>query len=601
VDNALVVDVSHDNLVAELQDRAKHMATAEQDLVILLGRQFEEHVITVIRKSKKKPWAFDILGKEEAGGETGHVSNVKAAGVAAQAGLRNGDIVTRVGDTDVHMETSNVVLNKELALPNDTCSLHVLRRPDVSFSYASLTINRAVGETLGFGLCTYDNAPGGHVTNLKKDGVCAQAGLMENDAIYSINKAVIGYMEHDSVLKLIRTCPAPAPMTFIMYPRNYPELMITMETPRLVCMTRSAKVGLGMKIITSSDGVSYPRISKIMPGQAAELTGQIAVGDRIMRVNDVDLKGASHDKAIQTLIQAANLSLVLVSDGTNMPQPTNVVAPVLPSEAADNTPMNSPAPKRKFTQADVGKRVSVEGYPGLGTIRFIGPHEETSKLRCGIEMDGPVGKNNGTVKGNVYFECADKYGVLCTPHKVTLTGARASAGIRSPLAGGGDSGRSSRSGGGTSNDDKLAEIDEVTRRVEAMSREIYSMFNLAKKSRQGTVSEDVEDELPSLPIAAGNDDDDDDDDDLPDMPMAPVPDDDDDALPSLGAGGDDDDALPSLGGGGGGDDSEDELPSMGGGGGDDDEDLPPPPVIDEVDLDAINVLLGYDATNDTEI
>ena len=135
-----------------------------------------------------------------------------------------------------------------------------------------------------------------------------------------------------------------------------------------------------------------------MPGQSAELTGQIAVGDRIMRVNDVDLKGASHEKAIQTLIQAANLSLVLVSDPQPMPQPTNIVTPALPTADQDNTPANSPAPQRKFTQLDLAKRVSVEGYPGLGTLRFVGLHVETNKLRCGIEMDAAVGKNNGTVK-----------------------------------------------------------------------------------------------------------------------------------------------------------------------------------------------------------
>ena len=319
--------------------------------------------------------AFEVLRKEEADGETGHVVNVKAAGVAAQAGLHNGDIITRVGDKDVHSVTSNTVLNLELAKPNATCTLHVLRRPDVSFSYSSLTINLAVGETLGFGLRTHDNAPGGHVTDLKKDGVCAKAGLMENDAIYSINKTVIGYMEHDSVLKLVRTCPAPTPMTFVMYPRNLPELLITPETPRLLCgaapadpASRVAELeaaailsgarcadapslgtaqsgsapladdslrktviikrdcpgeGLGLIIhsTTQADGQQAlgARISEVVPGTAAYKASNIMRGDWLIEANGINLHQVPHDDIVKVLIGLKpcwSITLVLKPDNS---------------------------------------------------------------------------------------------------------------------------------------------------------------------------------------------------------------------------------------------------------------------------------------------
>ena len=67
---------------------------------------------------------------------------------------------------------------------------------------------------------------------------------------------------------------------------------------------------------------------------------------------------------------------------------------------------------------DVGARVTVEGYSCEGTIRFVGVHHVKGIERCGVELDDPVGKNNGTVSGHAYFACAEKHGVLVAPRKV---------------------------------------------------------------------------------------------------------------------------------------------------------------------------------------
>jgi hypothetical protein len=74
-----------------------------------------------------------------------------------------------------------------------------------------------------------------------------------------------------------------------------------------------------------------------------------------------------------------------------------------------------------FKKIDVGKRVTVEGYNGFkGTIRFVGKHAIEKTPRVGVELDEPIGKSNGTVKGHTYFECRAKHGVLVKPGKVTL-------------------------------------------------------------------------------------------------------------------------------------------------------------------------------------
>lgn len=72
------------------------------------------------------------------------------------------------------------------------------------------------------------------------------------------------------------------------------------------------------------------------------------------------------------------------------------------------------------SEMDVGKRVIVRGYASEGILRFFGSHHESEKLRCGVELDKPLGKNNGSVRGHEYFVCAESHGVLCNPNKVTL-------------------------------------------------------------------------------------------------------------------------------------------------------------------------------------
>jgi hypothetical protein len=92
---------------------------------------------------------------------------------------------------------------------------------------------------------------------------------------------------------------------------------------------------------------------------------------------------------------------------------------------ADDDPQN-------VTAGDVGKHVTVEGYDCGGFLRFVGPHAETGKVRAGVELDQPLGKNNGTVSGHTYFVCkrtadataAGEYGCLVPVGKVELSVAQ---------------------------------------------------------------------------------------------------------------------------------------------------------------------------------
>eukprot|EP00039_Didymoeca_costata_P020750 m.342307 g.342307 ORF g.342307 m.342307 type:complete len:1322 (+) comp21234_c0_seq1:202-4167(+) len=67
-----------------------------------------------------------------------------------------------------------------------------------------------------------------------------------------------------------------------------------------------------------------------------------------------------------------------------------------------------------ITKAHVGERVNVSGY-GAGRLKFFGGVEfadPESGDWCGIVLDEPNGKNDGTVKGVKYFNCEPHKGVF---------------------------------------------------------------------------------------------------------------------------------------------------------------------------------------------
>lgn len=92
----------------------------------------------------------------------------------------------------------------------------------------------------------------------------------------------------------------------------------------------------------------------------------------------------------------------------------------------------------------VGTRVTINGKPqlGTGTVRFVGTTEFQTGLWVGVELDQPgmenvdilvvrhtnygtlaVGKNDGSVQGTRYFNCAAAHGLFirekdATPVKV---------------------------------------------------------------------------------------------------------------------------------------------------------------------------------------
>ncbi|NWS36146.1 CLIP4 protein, partial [Polioptila caerulea] len=74
-------------------------------------------------------------------------------------------------------------------------------------------------------------------------------------------------------------------------------------------------------------------------------------------------------------------------------------------------------------EIQVGERVLVVGQR-TGTVRFYGTTKFAPGFWCGIELDKPHGKNDGSVGGVQYFSCLPRYGIFAPPSRVQrLTGS----------------------------------------------------------------------------------------------------------------------------------------------------------------------------------
>ena len=73
---------------------------------------------------------------------------------------------------------------------------------------------------------------------------------------------------------------------------------------------------------------------------------------------------------------------------------------------------------------DVGKRViAFPGKPqkvGHGVLRYIGIAQFAEGVWCGIELNAPRGKNDGSVGGIRYFQCKADFGLFVPLTKVKL-------------------------------------------------------------------------------------------------------------------------------------------------------------------------------------
>ncbi|XP_026076209.1 CAP-Gly domain-containing linker protein 1-like isoform X1 [Carassius auratus] len=90
------------------------------------------------------------------------------------------------------------------------------------------------------------------------------------------------------------------------------------------------------------------------------------------------------------------------------------------SESASNLSETDSA-KKLQQELKLGDRVLVGGTKA-GVVRFLGETDFAKGDWCGVELDEPLGKNDGAVAGARYFQCLPKYGLFAPSHKVIRIG-----------------------------------------------------------------------------------------------------------------------------------------------------------------------------------
>ncbi|XP_032395048.1 CAP-Gly domain-containing linker protein 1 isoform X2 [Etheostoma spectabile] len=89
------------------------------------------------------------------------------------------------------------------------------------------------------------------------------------------------------------------------------------------------------------------------------------------------------------------------------------------SESVSNVSDTESMKKRR--ELRLGDRVLVGGNKA-GVVRFLGEADFAKGEWCGVELDEPLGKNDGAVAGTRYFQCMPRYGLFAPVHKVTRIG-----------------------------------------------------------------------------------------------------------------------------------------------------------------------------------
>ncbi|XP_028458299.1 CAP-Gly domain-containing linker protein 1 isoform X2 [Perca flavescens] len=89
------------------------------------------------------------------------------------------------------------------------------------------------------------------------------------------------------------------------------------------------------------------------------------------------------------------------------------------SESVSNVSDTESMKKRR--ELRLGDRVLVGGNKA-GVVRFLGEADFAKGQWCGVELDEPLGKNDGAVAGTRYFQCMPRYGLFAPAHKVTRIG-----------------------------------------------------------------------------------------------------------------------------------------------------------------------------------
>uniref|UniRef100_A0A3Q1GKU3 CAP-Gly domain-containing protein n=1 Tax=Acanthochromis polyacanthus TaxID=80966 RepID=A0A3Q1GKU3_9TELE len=129
---------------------------------------------------------------------------------------------------------------------------------------------------------------------------------------------------------------------------------------------------------------------------------------------------ASPAPAAPATSESAPAGTTSTAHGTGIKMSSALNRMAASSESVSN--LSDPDSMKKIRrELRLGDRVLVGGTKA-GVVRFLGETDFAKGEWCGVELDEPLGKNDGAVAGTRYFQCMPRYGLFAPVHKVTRIG-----------------------------------------------------------------------------------------------------------------------------------------------------------------------------------
>ncbi|XP_006869465.1 PREDICTED: disks large homolog 1 isoform X4 [Chrysochloris asiatica] len=280
------------------------------------------------------------------------ITKIIAGGAAAQDGrLRVNDCILRVNEVDVRDVTHSKAV-EALKEAGSIVRLYVKRRKPVSEKIMEIKLIKGP-KGLGFSIAGgvgNQHIPGDnsiYVTKIIEGGAAHKDGKLQiGDKLLAVNSVCLEEVTHEEAVTALKNTSdfvflkvakptsvymndgyAPpditnssqpvdnhvSPSSYLSQtpasPSRYSPVSKAMlgddeitREPRKVVLHRGS-TGLGFNIVGGEDGEGI-FISFILAGGPADLSGELRKGDRIISVNSVDLRAASHEQAAAALKNA---------------------------------------------------------------------------------------------------------------------------------------------------------------------------------------------------------------------------------------------------------------------------------------------------------
>uniref|UniRef100_A0A671UA79 Disks large homolog 1 n=1 Tax=Sparus aurata TaxID=8175 RepID=A0A671UA79_SPAAU len=280
------------------------------------------------------------------------ITKVIPGGAAAQDGrLRVNDVILRVNEADVRDVTHSRAV-EALKEAGSLVRLYVRRRKPVSEKVMEIKLVKGP-KGLGFSIAGgvgNQHIPGDnsiYVTKIIEGGAAHKDGRLQiGDKLLAVNSACLEEVTHEHAVTALKNTPdvvylkvakpnsvfmndsfapttthirqhgmlqpLPPPASSGRYSPTPKSMLgdddVTRE-PRKVVLHRGA-TGLGFNIVGGEDGEGI-FISFILAGGPADLCGELRKGDRLVSVNGVDLRNATHEQAAAALKNAGQTVTII--------------------------------------------------------------------------------------------------------------------------------------------------------------------------------------------------------------------------------------------------------------------------------------------------